>query len=531
MRYRLIFLIPVLYALFWGAMTVFALPPDDLAQTEEQNRERKSAQAFRWTQRPPVIDGVLSEELWMRLPPATNFTQQEPREGQAATLRTEVRFSYDAQALYIGAIMYVDDPEEIQSTLSRRDNAGNSERLLISLDTYRDNRTAYTFGITADGVRIDYYHPNDAEHSRDYSFDPVWEAQVTQSQEAWIAEIRIPFSQLRFNDSESQLWGLNLNRYIPSRNEDTYWVMIPKNDAGWSSRFGRLTGIEGIRPSSRIELTPYTVGDLTISRGGNPADPFYDRMAWRGNAGLDLKMGLGPNLTLDATVNPDFGQVEADPAEVNLSAYETYYSERRPFFVEGIPLLRGEGPEYFYSRRIGAKPRMLPGGVFIDHFSNTTILGASKLSGRLASGLSIAALSAVTEREFVNTYDPRTGTYGLSMIEPLTGYGVLRMQQELDEESGSVVGVVLTGVSRDLTTPDSETLLPRQATSGGVDWKLRFDRASYELQGHAGFSHLIGSKEAVDLVQRSSTHFFQRPDADHITYDPQRTALTGVTAG
>ncbi len=496
-------------------------PPDTL---------KKSVAARRCDGNSPIIDGTLTEAIWQELPVAGDFLQKEPAEGKPATLRTEVRFCYDEDALYIGATMFVDNPAEIQSTLSRRDNAGNSERLLVSIDSYNDNRTAYTFGITADGVRIDYYHPSDYEMSRDYSFDPVWEARVTRSGAAWVAEIRIPFSQLRFNNRDVQTWGLNMNRYIPFRNEDVYWVLIPKNETGWSSRFGTLTGIRGIQPSSRVELTPYSVADVTVSRTGNPFDPFYNKIDWRGNVGIDMKMGLGPNLTLDATVNPDFGQVEADPAEVNLSAYETYYSERRPFFIEGSQLLSGEGPEYFYSRRIGAPPALTPEAAYSDRPINTTILGAAKLSGRLSSGLSIAALTALTQREFVDTYDPVFRKYSEEMVEPLTGFGVMRVQQEFGEET-STVGAMLTGVKRDLSSPAAERLLTREAVSGGIDWKLRFDRATYELGGYTGFSYITGSSAALARVQRSSAHYFQRPDADHITYDPTRTSLAGYTAG
>ncbi|MBE0645698.1 MAG: carbohydrate binding family 9 domain-containing protein [Bacteroidetes bacterium] len=491
---------------------------------------RKAVIAVRCDAQAPVIDGSLSDAIWQTLPVASDFLQKDPSEGKPASLRTEVRFCYDDDALYIGATMYVDDPSEIQSTLSRRDNAGNSERLLVSIDSYDDNRTAYTFGVTADGVRIDYYHASDYEHSRDYSFDPVWEARVARTSTAWTAEMRIPFSQLRFNNKDVQRWGLNMNRYIPFRDEDVYWVLIPKNETGWSSRFGTLTGIHGIQPSSRIELTPYSVADFTVSRTGNPVDPFYNKIDWRGNVGIDMKMGLGPNLTLDATVNPDFGQVEADPAEVNLSAYETYYTERRPFFIEGSQLLSGEGPDYFYTRRIGAPPSLSPNASFSERPINTTILGAAKLSGRLASGLSIAALTALTQREYVETFDRVSNKYSEALVEPLAGYGVMRIQQEFGEET-STIGAMITGVQRDLNSPAAEQLLTRQATSGGLDWKLRFDRATYELSGYAGFSYITGSADAVALVQQSSAHYFQRQDADYIDFDPTRTSLAGYTTG
>ena len=492
-------------------------------------RASRTIMATRCIDRVPLIDGRLDERAWALSPVTGDFVQKEPLQGAAATQGTLVRFCYDDDALYIGATMLVDDPAEILSTLSRRDNAGNSERLLISLDSYNDNRTAYTFGITADGVRLEYYHPVDEEFSRDHSFNPVWEARVTRTDSAWIAEMRIPFSQLRFNDRDEQTWGLNMNRYIPSRNEDVYWVLVPKNETGWSSRFGELQGIRGIRPSSRIELTPYSVADVTVSHSGSPADPFHDRIAWRANTGLDVKLGLGPNITLDGTVNPDFGQVEADPAEVNLSAYETYYSERRPFFIEGSGLLRGEGPEYFYSRRIGSAQKLYPSAPYSERPVNSTILGAAKVTGRLPSGLSLAALTAVTEREFAATYDPGNG-YSETLVEPLTGFAAVRVQQEFGAES-STVGAILTGVKRDLNSPDAARLLTREAVSGGLDWKLRFDQATYELTGHAGFSHIQGSTDAIAIVQRNSAHYFQRPDADHVDFDPSRTQLDGYALG
>lgn len=514
---------------FAVALLLVALPRLASPALGQSGASPRAVQALRCTAETPLIDGKLAETVWELSPATGEFLQKEPAQGKPATLKTSVRFCYDDDALYIGAVMSVDDPSEILSTLSRRDNAGNSERLLVSLDSYNDNRTAYTFGITADGVRIEYYHPVDEEFSRDFSFDPVWEAKVTRSGSAWTAEMRIPFSQLRFNDRDVQNWGLNMNRYIPSRNEDVYWVLVPKNETGWSSRFGELRGIQGIRPSSRVEITPYSVADVTISHAGSSIDPYYDKIDWRANTGLDMKMGLGPNLTLDATVNPDFGQVEADPAEVNLSAYETYYSERRPFFIEGSRLLTGEGPEYFYSRRIGAPPKLHPSSRFAERAVNTTILGAAKVTGRLRSGLSLAAVTAVTEREYADTYDPETG-YSEALVEPLAGFGAIRLQQEFGQET-STIGAIITGVKRDLNTPEAEQLLTRQAVSGGLDWKLRFGQANYEMTGHAGFSHIQGSSSAISLVQQSSAHYYQRPDADHLDYDPLRETLSGYSFG
>ncbi|MCZ7554983.1 MAG: carbohydrate binding family 9 domain-containing protein [Bacteroidia bacterium] len=485
--------------------------------------------ASRCLDRTPRLDGVLDDACWLKASPATDFVLKEPREGAEPSLRTEVRFVYDDKALYVGARMYHDDVTEIVSTLSRRDNAGNSERIIISLDTYGDKRTSYSFCVTADGVRVEYYHSEDQEFSRDHSFDPVWEAAVSRDAVGWSAEMRIPFSQLRFNSRDELSWGLNMNRYVPSRNEDMYWVLIPKSETGWASRFGTLTGIRGIAPSSRIELFPYLSTDFTHSGTHDPANPLSTQSTWQGGAGVDMKMGLGPNLTLDATINPDFGQVEADPATVNLSAYEIYYDERRPFFIEGSQLLKGRGPNYFYSRRIGAPPRLTSDAPYSAKTSNTTILGAAKVSGRLQSGFSLGALTALTAREFVETWDPATSTRGETQVAPMSGYGVVRALQEIDAE-GSSAGVILAGVKRDLADPKAESILTRNAVSGGADWKIRFNSGVYELNGFAGFSHVQGSSDAIALIQLSPAHYFQRPDATHVSFDPTRTSLTGYTA-
>ncbi|PLX30995.1 MAG: hypothetical protein C0600_06905 [Ignavibacteria bacterium] len=517
---------------FWCTVLAFIalnVLPVFAQDTRLQNPETREVSVLSVRGESILVDGILDEACWQKAVATGDFLQREPVEGAPATLKTEVRFCFDDEALYIGATMYVDDPAEIISTLSRRDNAGNSERIIFSMDTYHDNRTAYSYGVTADGVRFEYYHSEDSEHSRDYSYDPVWEARVKQTDRFWSAEMRIPLSQLRFNEASSQLWGLNMNRFIPSRNEDVYWVLIPKNVSGWSSRFGHMVGIEGISPSSRIELTPYVAADLTTRHVEDNQNPFDKQTDWGSNTGIDLKMGLGPNLTLDATINPDFGQVEADPAEVNLSAYESFYSERRPFFIEGSQLLRGRGPDYFYSRRIGAPPQLSSSAQYSDNPGKTSIIGAAKLSGRLSSGLSIGALGAMTEREFVETYDPTTNTYGEEEIAPLSGIGVIRLQQEIDDEA-STVGVILTGVERDLRTRSAEDLLTRRAVSGGVDWNLRFDHGGYELEGFAGYSDISGTREAISRVQQRSTHYYQRPDADHVTFDPERTSLSGYAA-
>ncbi|MGM0588818.1 MAG: DUF5916 domain-containing protein [Bacteroidota bacterium] len=473
------------------------------------------------------LDGQLKEEIWEHAEKAHQFTQLNPKEGKPATQKTKVAFVYDDEALYIGARMYSDDPENIQSIVSRRDDAGKSERIIITLDTYLDRRTSYSFALTASGTRADYYHSEDNPYRRDYSWNPVWSGKVHQDSLGWTAEFKIPFSQLRYNEAHLQHWGLNINRYIPNMNEDDFWIYIPKDKTGWASRFGLLTNIRGIEPSKRFEILPYAAGDAFNNGNVDQANPFQEPWEWNGRLGGDIKVGLGSNLTVDATINPDFGQVEADPAQVNLSAYETRFSERRPFFTEGRQLLDGGGANYFYSRRIGSSPSYTPDNDYVDMENNTPILGASKITGRLPSGLSVGALSALTAKEHATYYNAQTNQNEDVLSEPLTNYNVVRLQQEFGPYS-STAGIILTGVSRNLEQkPHLESLLHKGAMTGGFDWNLRFNEGEYELNGDAGFSYVKGSKDAITNTQLSSARYFQRPDADYVTLDSTRNTLTG----
>jgi len=494
---------------------------------------RKQARAVRIVGAPPVLDGRLDDAVWQNAPVLDDFVQKQPDEGAPPTERTEFRFLYDGDALYVGARMYARDPSKIQAPVSRRDNAAQAEHVWISLDTYLDRRTAYSFGVSAAGTKLDFYHPRDDEYEVDGSFDPVWEAKTQRDSLGWTAEMRIPFSQLRFNALPEQVWGLNIDRWNPATQEDVFWIPVPSRERGWSSRMGELAGISGITPTRRIEVLPYVASGATFTADPGVGNPFNDGRSFAARAGADLKMGLGPNLTLQATVNPDFGQVEADPAEVNLSAFESIFSEKRPFFTEGSQLLAGNGPRYFYSRRIGAAPRgdLLNGDHYHDLPAASTILGAAKLTGRLASGTSVGALAALTDAEAARTFDPRTGEFGRVRVHPRTGFGVVRMQQEFGADA-STAGVVLTGVQRDLDAgSDLAGLLNRQALTGGADWNLRFRRGEYTVGGHVGFSHVEGDSTAILRLQRSSARYFQRPDADYVGLDPSRTSLSGYAAG
>jgi hypothetical protein len=472
------------------------------------------------------LDGRLDELVWQTAVPISGFVQKEPNEGAPPSSTMEVYFLFDNNALFVGARMSSQTASGIQAPLSRRDQADQAEYILLSLDTYLDRRTAYCFGVTASGVRIDHYHPSDSETEFDSGFDPVWEAQTHVEEAGWSAEMWIPFSQLRFNKSPQQIFGLNIQRRTPTLNEDDYWIAVPRTEQAWASRFGDLAGIDVTSPK-RIELLPYVSARSTLTGRPDRDNPFDNGVNLKRSIGLDMKMGVGSNLTLDATVNPDFGQVEADPAEVNLSNFETFFTERRPFFIEGSRLLAGGVNNYFYSRRIGAVPVAPPTADYIDSPQTATILGAAKLTGRLPSGLSVGALAAVTDPERARTFSRTTGIFGTASVAPRSEWGVTRLQQEFGA-SGSTAGFMFAGVHRNLSGTDPlAALLTRNAFSVSADSVLRLKGGEYQIALDAGITHVDGDPAALLRVQRASPRYLQRPDATYLRFDPSRTSLNG----
>lgn len=503
---------------------LFAVAPDAaIAQADNEIRFPKSIGAVP-VPNGPSVDGILNDAAWETASWVTDFVQLEPVEGGQPSGRTEVAFVFTDDALFVGARMFSDDPAAVNALVTRRDVESNAEQLAVSLDTYLNRRTAYTFAVTAGGARIDYFHDGDSQFSRDYSFDPVWSASTRQTPDGWTAEFRIPFSQLRFNEVAEQTWGVNINRRIPSVDEDVYWILIPRNDAGWVSRFGALTGIRDIRATRRLEITPYMAGGAVATGDPDPNNPFASSRDASGTIGVDAKVGLGSNLTLDVTVNPDFGQVEADPAEVNLTAFESFFDERRPFFAEGSDLLSGS---LFYSRRIGVRPRGSATGDYVDRPSSTTILGAGKISGRTGGGLSIAALAAATEAEYARTFDTDTGVFSRAKVEPLASYAAFAASQEFGTE-GSTFGIRATAVNRALgDDPAVQRSFNRAAYAGEVNWNVRFDGGAYVIDGGFGVTSVSGTASRIARLQRSSVHYFQRPDADYVSFDDSRTSMSG----
>ncbi len=484
---------------------------------------------------PVALDGVLNEADWQR-PGEDRLIQNDPDNGCRPRHRTVFWIAYDDNALYVAARMFDTAPDSIAARLGRRDTWPTSDWVYLNLDTFNDDRNAFSFSINPAGVLGDAALYNDGWD--DSSWDGVWEAATLIDDQGWTLEVRIPFSQLKFPDTEEQVWGLNFSRRILRYNERSELFHNPRNEGGYGNRFPDLVGIRGIKPQNKAELRPYALGkleDLEV----DPDDPFRSSPDVSGNIGLDIKAPLSNNLTMNATVNPDFGQVEVDPAVVNLSAYETFYEERRPFFVEDANIFRfgREGlnsnwnfnwfdPMPFYSRRVGRAPQL---GIqadfdFADIPQYTTILGAAKISGKIGQ-ISVGAFTAFTAQEKAQLQSGNERSE--QVVEPLANYSVVRMNTTRDEGLKGI-GAIVTHTARDLDDPVSQASLDRRALTGGIDgWTNLDEDGVWALKGYLGGSHLTGSEEAIGDIQTSSRHYFQRPDADHVAYDPTATSLDG----
>lgn len=489
----------------------------------------KHAQATRVDTGAMRLDGRLDEEVWRLATPIADFTQKEPIEGAAPRDRMEVRFAYDDSALYVGARMYTREAHEVQAPLGRRDNAAQAEHIIVSLDAFLDRRTAASFGVTAAGVRLDRFHASDNEDSFDAGFDPVWEARTARDGDSWTAELWIPFSQLRFTPQAEHVWGINVLRFRPTLNEESYWIVVPRTERAWSSRFGELRGIANLPPTRRVELLPYLAGSSRVDGNRDPRNPFDRGGNLASRVGADVKMGLGPNLTLEATFNPDFGQVEADPAEVNLSAFETRFPERRPFFLEGASIFNPGHPNLYYSRRIGARPTGPAAGDYVNYPAASTILGAAKVTGRLASKTSIGLLTAVIDEESARVADLDDPTIRRVRVAPRAFHTVGRVLQEFGANA-STAGAYVNVVHRDLAPGDPlAALLTRNAIGVAGNTTLRFKGGEYEFRAQGGGSFINGDAPAIERVQRSSAHYAQRPDRTYSVLDPTLTSLGGWT--
>ncbi len=512
-----------------GLFLLAALQSQDSAAT--YHHEAAPELRARRTRRAIQVDGILDERDWARAVPATAFTQLDPQEGEPASERTEVRVLIGEDALYIGARLFDREPGRIISRLTRRDaSLSGGDAFQVFIDSYHDHLTAYGFGITPAGAIRDVVIGADGEE--DDSWDPVWDAAAKIDSLGWTAELRIPLSQLRYRRQHDAVWGIQLSRRILRKQEASFFAFTPKAEREGVNRYGHLVGLGQIETSERFELLPHTVLQAEY-RPAEPGDPFRDGSAYVGDVGFELKYKVSSGLTLNATVNPDFGQVEADPAEVNLTDFETRFDEKRPFFVEGEDLFRfgrlragntETPPEFFFSRRIGREPSLEPDYDWVDMPDATTILGAAKLSGKTA-GWSIGVLDAVTAKERGRFLD-EDGRFGSTPVEPRANYFAARATREL-REGNTTVGALVTAVNRDLPNEDLAAELRSSAYAVGVDVNHAWGNRTWALDFSLAGSTIGGTAEVIDDVQRSSARYFQRPDATHVDYDPTRTSLSG----
>ena len=473
------------------------------------------------------LDGRLDEPAWASAPVTDAFTQIDPDEGKPASQRTEVRVLYDDDALYVGVRLH--DTGPITARLGRRDmDLGDSDWFGVMLDSYHDHRTAFGFDVNPAGVRRDEVKTIDQD---DNSWDAVWDVATTVDAGGWTAEYRIPFSQLRFSRENVQTWGVQFERVIGRNHEYAVSTFIPKKESCCVPRYGHLEGLVGLTPGRRLELLPYTVTRAEYVDPG--ANPYRTKRDYFGAAGLDLRYRAASNLTLNATFNPDFGQVEVDPAVVNLGVYETFFEEKRPFFLEGNEIFdfglgNTSGGQLFYTRRIGRAPTLFPPTAASDVPTQTTILGAAKLSGKVG-GWSVGSLSALTAREEAR-FRATNGLDTTMAAEPMSAYFVGRARREL-REGRSLLGGMITAVHRDLEDPFARDVLRTDAYAGGVDFRHEFSNRAWVVRGDVEGSGIRGTAPSIVAVQTASNHYFQRPDATHLAVDSAATSLFGYSAG
>ena len=525
-------------------------PQADVAPNRDYRHDlAPQAQAVR-TQTAIDLDGLLDELVWTLAPVITDFIQEDPAEGEPGTQLTEVRVAYDDAAIYIGAMLY--DTSPITTRLARRDpGRGDFDFITVSLDSYHDHETVYRFDVNPSGTRNDAVSSGGGGGGRgggggDNSWDPVWDVATAITDAGWSAEMRIPFSQLRFSPDEQQVWGIEIKRNIHRNQERVAFPFVPTLERGGASRFAHLDGIEGIQPGRRLELLPYVAARGEYLQPADPAgvqfrNPFRTGSDHFAEAGLDLKYRLTSNVTLDATVNPDFGQVELDPSVINLTAFETLFDERRPFFVEGADIFRfGEGgpggggtlraPQLVYSRRVGRSPSgSVPAeAVFADVAPATTILGAAKVTGRVGDGWSLGILEAVTAEEVATYVDPSEAT-NETIVEPATNHLAARIRRQI-RGGETRFGLMGTAVNRNLSGSDLTERLHSSAYSGGADFAHEWSNRTYFISGTVAASRMQGEPAAITRTQQASTRYYQRPDADHLRLDPTATSLSGYYA-
>ncbi|MCA0958196.1 carbohydrate binding family 9 domain-containing protein [Muricauda ruestringensis] len=484
----------------------------------------------------PDINGILEDDAWDLVEWGGDYIEFQPDENTPPSHQTKFKILYDSKNLYIGVRCYDSEPDKIVKRLSRRDGF-DGDWVEFNIDSYFDKRTAFSFTITAAGVKGDEFISNNG-NNWDPSWNPIWYAKAHVDDEGWTAELRIPLSQLKFGRAEEQVWGFQSTRRFFRDEERSLWQRKPIDQPGWVSEFGELHGLKNIQPQKQLEIQPYTVAK-TETYEAEEGNPFRDGSESDITAGLDAKIGITNDLTLDLTVNPDFGQVDADPSAIALDGFQIFFQERRPFFVENKNIFDFRvsqsqagntfgSDNIFYSRRIGRSPQGYPDtsdGEFVDQPDNTPMIGAAKFSGKTKNGWAIGVLESVTSRRNATIINGE-GNTRKEMVEPLTNYFVGRLQKDFNQRN-SYIGGIFTATNRE-NLPEQLNFLHDAAYTGGLDFKHQWANRDWYVGGNLTMSHVQGGKEAIANTQRSITHLFDRVGADHVQVDTTRTSLTGT---
>jgi hypothetical protein len=485
----------------------------------------RSYTTTRLTTAKPVIDGVLNDDCWKTGEWSGDFTQLLPNEGAKPTQDTKIKLLYDDKNIYVAIRAFDTEPSKISRKLGRRDEL-YGDIAGINFDSYHDHRTGFEFSVTAAGQKIDLILFNPM--AWDMNWNAVWYVKTGLEDSAWVAEYEIPLSQLRYSSDKEQVWGMHVWRWIDRISEESDWEVQSMSGPGMLYAFGELKGIKDIPKSRRIEIMPYAVGKLKTFEKVE-GNPFADKgRSWLGNFGLDAKIGLTSNFTADLTVNPDFGQVESDPSVMNLTAFETFYEEKRPFFLEGLNIFKFEmgDANLFYTRRIGGVPEYKPDPSeyeYMKYPDNTSILSAVKISGKTSDGLAVGVMQSLTANENAQLFS--NGETKDLRVEPLTSFTVGRVQQDY-KEGNSTLGGIFTATNRFINDPYLEGL-NRNAFTGGIDFLTQWKEKKYFLDAKFIGSSISGSTDAISNLQLSSARYYQRPDANHVEFDPTRTQLIG----
>jgi len=493
------------------------------AQDATGNKNGRTYRATR-TVESPVLDGVIDDECWQNTGDwSGNFVQQRPNEGQPATENTQVKILYDNHNIYVAFRCFDSEPDKINRWLAPRDQL-SGDCIAVIFDSYNDRRTGFSFGLSAGGTKSDFLTFNSAND--DDTWNAVWEGKVSHDAKGWYAELRIPLSQLRYADTEGdQEWGFTAARFIDRKAEMSFIHLIPQQNSGFVYALSWLEGLSGLSKSRRIELMPYSTVKYQLSQQ-EEGNPYSKSSQWRFGAGIDGKVGLSSDFTLDFSINPDFGQVEADPSTINLTAFETYYEEKRPFFLEGKNIFSNLGEALFYSRRIGSRTLWSPenqDGRYISEPKETMIISALKVSGKSKNGLAVGVLNSLTAKGYTKIND--FGHEYSMTAQPFASYSVARLQQDFNK-GNTILGALFTSTNR-VINEDHLKGMVNNAYAGAMDFEQYFFNRNYFIRGILQYSYVEGDKLSITSLQESPVHYYQREGVTHLGVDSTRTSLTG----